>query len=88
MTVDAKGVSTLWQADQQSAGDPPVVGGGAVWSVDDGAGVLYALDQRTGKQIAQVQVGKGPHFASPTLGRDRAYVGTLDGITAVSIAAS
>ena len=59
-----------------------------MWSIDDGAGVLYALDQRTGKQSAQVQVGKGPHFASPTLSQDRAYVGTLDGITAVSISAS
>jgi outer membrane protein assembly factor BamB len=88
VTVDAKGVSVLWQADPQSAADPPAVGGGAVWSIDDGAGILYALDQRTGKQIAQVQVGKGPHFASPTLGQDRAYVGTLDGVTAVGISAS
>ncbi len=88
VTVDAKGVSVLWQADPQSAADPPAVGGGAVWSIDDGAGILYALDQRTGKQIAQVQVGKGPHFASPTLGQDRAYVGTLAGVTAVGISAS
>jgi hypothetical protein len=35
-----------------------------------------------------VQVGKGPHFASPTLGQDRAYVGTLAGVTAVGISAS
>jgi outer membrane protein assembly factor BamB len=88
VTVDAKGVSVLWQASPQSAGDPPVVGGGAVWSMDDGAGMLYALDQRTGKQVAQVAVGKAPHFASPTLGQNRAYVGTLDGVTAVGISAS
>jgi outer membrane protein assembly factor BamB len=88
VTVDAKGVSVLWQANPQSAGDPPVVGGGAVWSMDDGAGMLYALDQRTGKQVAQVAVGKAPHFASPTLGQNRAYVGTLDGVTAVGISAS
>jgi outer membrane protein assembly factor BamB len=88
VTVNAKGVTVLWQADPQSAGDSPVVGGGAVWSLDDGSGILYALDQRTGKQIAQVQVGKSPHFASPTLGQSHAYVGTLDGITAVGIAAS
>lgn len=88
VTVSAKGVSVPWQADPQSAGDPPAVGGGAVWSVDDGAGVLYALDQRTGKQIAQVNIGEAPHFASPTLGRDRAYIGTLDGVTAVAISPS
>jgi hypothetical protein len=29
-------------------------------------------------------VGEAPHFASPTLVPGRAYVGTLDGVTAVS----
>lgn len=88
VTAGPDGVAVLWQADPQSAGDPPTVGGGAVWSMDDGAGVLHALDQRTGRQIAQIDVGKAPHFASPTLAPDRAYVGTLDGVTAVAISAS
>lgn len=88
MTVDAKGVTVLWQADPQSAADPPAVGGGAVWSMDDGAGVLYALDQRTGRRISQVGVGKAPRFASPTFATNRAYVGTVDGVTAVGISAS
>jgi outer membrane protein assembly factor BamB len=84
VTVTASGVTVLWQADPQAAADPPAVGGGAVWSIDDGSGVLYALDQRTGKMLAQVDVGKSPHFASPTLAPGRAYVGTLNGVTAVS----
>jgi len=84
VTVTAKGITVLWQANPEAAADPPAVGGGAVWSMDDVSGVLYALDQTTGKMLAQINVGKAPHFASPTLAPGRAYVGTLDGVTAVS----
>ncbi|MGH6654627.1 MAG: PQQ-binding-like beta-propeller repeat protein [Actinocrinis sp.] len=85
VSVSGSGFSVLWTADPVSAADPPVLGGGAVWSIDDPNGVLYALDQNTGKQIAQVTVGLAPHFASPTLTAGRAYVGTMAGVTAVSI---
>ncbi|MBS2963606.1 PQQ-binding-like beta-propeller repeat protein [Actinocrinis puniceicyclus] len=88
VTVTGSTVSVRWQGDPQSASDPPAAGGGAVWSLDDGAGVLYALDEGTGKALAQVNVGRAPHFASPTLGPRGAYVGTLDGVTAVGISAS
>jgi outer membrane protein assembly factor BamB len=84
VTVNARGVSVLWQANPQAAAGPPAVGGGAVWSMDDGAGILYALDQSTGRKLAQIDVGQSPHFASPTLAPGRAYVGTLSGVTAVS----
>jgi polyvinyl alcohol dehydrogenase (cytochrome) len=84
VSVSAAGVKVLWQADPVAAADPVAVGGGAVWSLDDAGGILYALDQNTGKMITQIDVGKGPHFASPTLAPGRAYVGTLAGVTAVS----
>ncbi len=88
VSVTGSGFSVLWTADPAAAADPPVIGGGAVWSVDDPNGVLYALDQGTGKQIAQVAVGTAPHFASPTIAPGRVYVGTMTGITAVSISGS
>jgi len=61
------------------------VGGGAVWVVDYDEGILYALDPATGAARRQVPVGTAPHFASPTLGRSRVYVGTLTGVTAVAV---
>jgi polyvinyl alcohol dehydrogenase (cytochrome) len=82
--VEADGqVHVRWQAAVPARGSP-VLGGGAVWVVDYDAGVLYALDPATGAVRQQLPIGKAPHFASPTLAKGRAYVGTLDGVTAVS----
>jgi polyvinyl alcohol dehydrogenase (cytochrome) len=83
--VDTNGrIHVRWQAAATSAAGSPVVGGGAVWVVDYDGGALYALDPATGAVRQQVPIGTAPHFASPTLGRGRAYVGTLTGVVAVS----
>ena len=74
----------LWRASTSvPAEGSPVIGGGAVWVVDNNGGVLYALDPGTGAALAQIRVGQAPNFASPTLSGDRAYVGTRTGVTAV-----
>lgn len=90
VSVDARGtgVSVVWRADPNGPYDSPAVGGGAVWAMNDGAGVLYALDQNTGKVLAQINVGASPHFASPTLAPGRAYVGTVSGVVAVAVSGS
>jgi hypothetical protein len=61
-----------------------VVGGGAVWVIDYDAGVLYALDPATGATLQQLSVGIAPHFASPSLALDRAYIGTMTGVVAIA----
>ncbi len=76
-------IHVRWQAAVPARGSP-VVSGGAVWVVDYDGGVLYALDPATGAVRQQLPIGKAPHFASPTLANGRVYVGTLDGVTAVS----
>jgi polyvinyl alcohol dehydrogenase (cytochrome) len=82
--VDGSGqLYQLWQAPVSAQGSP-VVGGGAVWVVDWGSGVLYALDPGQGTVRQKISVGSAPHFASPTLARGKAYVGTLSGVVAVS----
>jgi outer membrane protein assembly factor BamB len=82
--IDANGqMQVLWKAGVPARGSP-VVGGRTVWVVDYDDGVLYALDQGTGAVRQQLPIGKSPHFASPTLARGKVYVGTLDGVTAVS----
>ncbi len=67
-----------------AAGGPPVVGGGAVWSVDTGAGKLVALDAATGTALGSIAVGAVPHFVSPTLWANQVLVGTDAGVTSVS----
>jgi outer membrane protein assembly factor BamB len=73
----------VWQAPVPANG-PPVVGGGLVWAVDYHAGVLYTLDPRTGTVRHHLDLGDVPHFASPTLGAGRAYIGTMSGVLAVA----
>ncbi|MFY9805693.1 MAG: PQQ-binding-like beta-propeller repeat protein [Pseudonocardiaceae bacterium] len=79
----AGGLRIRWTASVPSDGSP-VVGGGAVWVTDTDHGILYALDPATGTPRQQIQVGDLPHFASPTLAGDRAYLGTTSGVTAIS----
>lgn len=71
-----------WKTPVRANGSP-VVGGGAVWTIDTSRGVLYALDSVSGQPRQQITVGAVPHFASPTLAGDRAYIGTLSGVTAI-----
>jgi outer membrane protein assembly factor BamB len=73
-----------WQSSTGANG-PPVVGAGAVWSLDLQAGVLYALDPASGAALARLDVGQVPHFASPTLWGSSVYVGTMAGVEAVRV---
>jgi outer membrane protein assembly factor BamB len=84
VTISAAGsISVGWQTASGADG-PPVIGGGAVWSLDLGRGELLALDPRTGKALAHVAVGSVPHFASPTLWNGQVFVGTDAGVTAIN----
>jgi outer membrane protein assembly factor BamB len=86
VTIAADGTAQeLWRASTSvPAEGSPVIGGGAVWVVDYNGGVLYALNPGTGATLTQIRVGQAPHFTSPTLSGNRAYVGTNTGVTAVT----
>ncbi|MGO9179294.1 MAG: hypothetical protein ACLQBX_03350 [Candidatus Limnocylindrales bacterium] len=71
-----------WHTSSDATG-PPVIGGGAVWSVDIGAGQLLAVSAVTGAVIARIGVGPLPHFASPTLWDGLVLVGTMRGVAAI-----
>jgi outer membrane protein assembly factor BamB len=73
-----------WSAGAAGSQGTPATGGGAVWTVNYSAGMLYALNAATGAVRASIHVGQAPHFAAPSLSGSRAYVGTLTGVTAVS----
>jgi hypothetical protein len=71
-----------WQTHAGATG-PPVIGGGAIWSLALGTGELQALSPSTGDVLARIGVGPVPHFASPTLWDGLVLVGTMHGVTAV-----
>jgi outer membrane protein assembly factor BamB len=79
---DAGQLHVLWHAPESITGSP-VVGGGRIWALDTGAGVLHALDPATGRSVGQVDVGVANRFGTPALyGRD-VIVPTLAGIAVV-----
>lgn len=80
----AGGLRPRWRAPVQANGSP-VVGGGAVWVTDTAHGILYALDPATGIPHQRIDTGPLPHFASPSLAGNHAYLGTTTGVVAINV---
>jgi PQQ-like domain len=84
--LDAPG--TTLKVDWHTLGQitlPPIVGGHTLYSLDPG-GTLYALDTETGLVRAQLALGIAvPHFTTPTLSQGRIFVGTFEGVSAVTL---
>lgn len=73
-------VTPLWHA---RGNGQPVLAGGLLWVAAYDTGVLYALDPATGHIERQVTVGRLPHFATPTPGSGKLFLGTADGVAVV-----
>ena len=73
-------LQVLWHAADPIAGSP-IAGGGRVWSLDSSAGVLQALDPRTGRTREQLDVGETSRFATPAVRGGDVLVPTLTGLT-------
>jgi outer membrane protein assembly factor BamB len=83
VAIDGSGaLSVRWHADPALAGSP-VVGGGRVWTLDQGGGVLHALDPATGRTREQVAVGTTSRFATPAISGRDVLVPTLAGLAVV-----
>ncbi|GER88826.1 hypothetical protein KDW_29880 [Dictyobacter vulcani] len=77
-------VSIDWHSDQMKL--PALIGGHTVYGLD-GGGNLYAVDLATGKSRASISLGEDvPHFATPTLSGRSLFIGTNDGVAAVTFA--
>ena len=82
--IDATGhLKVLWHAATSIAGSP-IVGGGRVWTFDNAAGELHALDPSTGTSIAAVRVGSITRFATPAAYGRNLYVPTMAGVQVVA----
>lgn len=85
--IDAAGrMHVLWHARSAYTGSP-TVGGGRVWTLDTGNGVLHALAPSTGGSHAAVAVGPVSRFAALALYGRTIAVPTLSGLTVVHTAA-
>jgi hypothetical protein len=74
-------LKVMWHSTATGFGSSPVLGGGALWAVDEGR--LVQLNPKTGHTVTSVYLGPTPHFATPTLHQSLVIVGTLAGVTAM-----
>jgi outer membrane protein assembly factor BamB len=79
-----RSVSLGWSGPSVSSAGPPILAGGALWSVAWPGGTLYALNAATGATIATFPLGSVPHFASPSAALGLVLVGTDAGVTALA----
>jgi outer membrane protein assembly factor BamB len=84
LRLDVSG-HTLVKRWKVSTNGSPVVGGGAVWSLDQSSGVLDVFDEASGKQITSAPVGELTRFASPVLVGSRVLVGTTNAVVALTV---
>jgi outer membrane protein assembly factor BamB len=64
-TQPAPAFRVAWRSTRFNAG-PPIVAGGAVWTLNQDTGILLAFDPATGRARGQVPVGLAAHFAAPS----------------------
>jgi hypothetical protein len=86
VSVGSDGTFRIGWHTGTGANGPPTVGREAVWTVATSSGTLFALDAGSGGELARVDLGAVPHFASPTLWGGLVLVGTMNGVTAVHAA--
>jgi hypothetical protein len=59
----------------------PVYGGGIIWSLDTGGGILQGIGLHDGTRHVSVAVGSVSRFATPAISGRRILIGTLSGLT-------
>ncbi|HVS29649.1 MAG TPA: PQQ-binding-like beta-propeller repeat protein [Solirubrobacteraceae bacterium] len=77
-------LSVAWKGPGFRAG-PPIVAGGAVWTLDLDGGVLYALSAADGSVIAKTSVGSVAQFTTPAESAGRVLVAAGTRVVAVTI---
>jgi hypothetical protein len=75
-------MKVLWKAPGNITGSP-IYGGGAVWTLDQGAGVVYGLDRNSGKVLRTVHVGQTSRFATMAMLHGFLHVPTMTGVVAI-----
>jgi len=80
--ISSTGAMTVqWHAASNINGTP-TVGGGRLYALDYGAGVLHVLDPANGQTLWTMATGPVNRFAAPAIYSNAVYVGTLAGVRA------
>src|SRR5579859_4716335 len=74
-----------WQASGEVIGSP-IVAGHTVYSVNHNTRMFYALNLSDGTTRFSLSVGKTSRFITPTPANGYIFIGTLNGIVALSAA--
>ncbi|GLV59106.1 hypothetical protein KDH_59340 [Dictyobacter sp. S3.2.2.5] len=84
VTVSSDGhLSVDWHISDMKL--PPIIGRHTVYGLDTG-GTLYAADLASGKVRTSISLSEEvPHFATPTLSGRTLFIGTMNGVAAVSL---
>jgi len=64
LSVSAGGFEVAWHAPHPVLGSP-IIAAGAVWAIEPGSGILYALDPSSGAVMYSVGLGSAQHFSTP-----------------------
>jgi outer membrane protein assembly factor BamB len=71
---------------------PPIIAGGLVWVTNHSTGTLYGIDPSSGAATARFSIPEAGsevnHFATPSAGGGRLFVGSGNQVTAFNIAQS
>jgi outer membrane protein assembly factor BamB len=70
LRVGGNSFSEAWHAG--SSAGPPIISGGAVWSIDND-GVLHGYAPDSGSPVASVDLGSVTHFPTPSAGGGRLF---------------
>jgi outer membrane protein assembly factor BamB len=73
-----------WRSARFNAG-PPIVAGGAVWTLDQDSGTLLAFDPADGRERSRIQVGPAAHFAAPSADGGLVLIAAGRQVTAVTL---
>jgi polyvinyl alcohol dehydrogenase (cytochrome) len=74
----------LWRGPGFHAG-PPVVAGGAVWTLSLDTGDIYALNAETGNVVFKTHLGGFAHFATPSAADGFVFVASGDQVDAIAL---
>ena len=81
LRVQGHRFGVAWHAGGFSAG-PPIVAGGAVWSIDRGGGELSAFDAGSGRKITSAGLGGPVSFPTPAASGDLLVAPARDSVVA------
>ncbi|MBV9822513.1 MAG: PQQ-binding-like beta-propeller repeat protein [Actinobacteria bacterium] len=80
--ISSTGAMTVqWHAASNVNGTP-TVGGGRLFALDYGAGVLHVLDPANGQTLWTMPTGAVNRFAAPAIYSNAVYIGTQSGVRA------